>query len=148
MKLLSFNCRGLESTQKKLALKRMLMVHKPYVILLQETLGSEHEVSLHLSTISSSFSFLAQSARGLSSGLAIGWNQSTVKILNSRGASFGMGIQAHWAEAALSLNIINIYGPYSNRIDFWETIQTTPLVRIENTVIGGDFNFTLGSHEI
>ena len=64
MKILSPNCRVLESTQKKLALKRMVQVQKPGIILLQETLGTKVEVSFCLSSILSNFSFLAQSAKG------------------------------------------------------------------------------------
>ena len=74
MKILSLNCKGLESTQKNLSVKRMLSVHKPDVILLQETLGSELELSRLLTTISPFYTFLAHSARGHSGGQAIGWN--------------------------------------------------------------------------
>ena len=108
----------------------------------------EHEVTKVLSSISNSFTFLAQSARGLSGGLAIGWNQSTIICSNSWGAPFGMGIQVFWVKANLSLNILNIYGPCNNTVAFWEALQTSPLLRSENVVIGGDVNFTLGDHEI
>ena len=74
MKIISLKCKGLASTQKKLALKRMLSVQKPDVILLQETLGSKFEVTKLLSSITNNFTFLAQSARGISGELAIGWN--------------------------------------------------------------------------
>ena len=50
----------------------MLLVQELDVILLQETLGSEAEVTNLLSSIEKKFSFLAQSARGLSGGLVIG----------------------------------------------------------------------------
>ena len=92
MKLLSLNCRGLESTQKKLALKRVILVHKPDVILLQEIMGPEVKVTTLLTSILKYFSFVAQSARGHSGGLEIGWNHSTVQCLNSWGALFGLGI--------------------------------------------------------
>ena len=148
MKILSHNCRGLESTQKKLSLKRMLSVQKPDVFLLQETLGKELEVTNLFSSITNNFTFLSQSAKGLSGGMAIGWNQSTTRYTNSWGALFGMGIQISWEEENLSLKILNIYGPYNNRVTFWEALQSSHILRCENMVINGDLNFTLGAHEI
>ena len=118
MKIPSLNYRGLASTQKKLALKRMIQVQKPNIILLQETLGTEEEVSRVLSSISSSFTFLAQSAKGHLGGLAIVWNPTMLCCENSWGASFGMGMEIFEAEANLHLNLINIYGPYNGQVDF------------------------------
>ena len=125
MKLLSLNRKGLESIRKKLSLKRMIQVQNPDIILLQETLGSKAEVSSCLSSISSNFSFLAQSAKGLSGGLEIGWNPSTLRFVNSWGASFSMGLEIFWEEANLLLNVIKIYGPYNNRVAFWESVQAS-----------------------
>ena len=96
----------------------MLSVHKPDVILLQETLGSELEVSKLLTTISPFYTFLAHSARGHSEGLAIGWKQSTLRCINSWGTLQGLGVQLNWAEANITLNFLNIYGPYNNRVEF------------------------------
>ena len=138
MKFLSLNCRGLASTWKKLAIKRMLLVNKSDVVLLQETLGSELEVTKLLSSLSTYYTFIAQSARGHSSGLAIGWNRPTLRCANSWGDPFGLGINFCWAEANLTLNIRNIYGPYNNRVSFWEALRSSHLLRCENLVIGGD----------
>ena len=98
MKFLSLNCRGLASTRKTLSLKRVIQVQKLDIILLQETLGTEEEVSRVLSSISSSFTFLAQSAKGHSGGLAIVWNPTMLHCQNSWGASFGMGLELFWTE--------------------------------------------------
>ena len=43
---------------------------------------------------------------------------------------------------------MNIYRPYNNIVAFLEALQTSPLLRSENVVIGGDLKFTLGAHEI
>ena len=86
------------------------MVQKLDVILLQEMLGTELEVTKILSSISYFYTFIAHSARGHSGGLATGWNQSTLCCTNSWGDPYGLGIQLNWAEADLTLNILNIYG--------------------------------------
>ena len=64
------------------------------------------------------------------------------------GSPFWHGDPGFWEEGNLSLNILNIYGPYNNIVAFWEALQTSPLLRSENVVIGGDLHFTLGAHEI
>ena len=126
----------------------MIQVQKPNIILLQETLISEAKVSSCLSSILRIFSFLAQSAKGHLGGLAIGWNPSILHCVNSWGASFGMGLEIFWAKANLHLNVINIFGPFNNRVAFWESVQASQFLKGDNVVIGGDLNFTLGVHEI
>ena len=64
------------------------------------------------------------------------------------GGGFGMGMDLFWAEANLHLNLISIYGPYSDRVTLWESVQASQFLKREKVVIGGDLNFTLGVHEI
>ena len=148
MKLISLNYRGLESTRKKVSIKRMLSVHKPDVVLLQENLGPELDVTTLISSISPLYTFLAQSARGHSGGFAIGWNESTITCSNSWGSPIGLGVQIIWAEENLNMNIVNIYGPYNNRVEFLESFKNSKIARKGNMIIGGDLNFTVGAHEI
>ena len=75
-------------------------------------------------------------------------HDALMRCTNSRDAPFGMGIHTFWAEANLTLNILNIYGNYNNRVGFWESLQSSHLLRCENLVIGVDLNFTLVAHEI
>jgi len=51
MKCLSFNCRGLASASKKLAMRRLFETVPVDIILLQETLGLVDPVSAALSSI-------------------------------------------------------------------------------------------------
>ena len=117
-KFLSLNCKGLASTRKKIALKRVVQVQKLDIIILQETLGTEEEVSRVLSSISSSFTFLAHSAKGHSGGLAIAWNTTMLHCENPWEASFGMGLEIFWEEPNLHLNLINIYGSQYKPLSF------------------------------
>ena len=80
--------------------------------------------------------------------MEICWNQSTLHCTNFWGAPFGMGIHIFWAKENLTLNILNIYGLYNSRVTFWDSLQTSHLLRCENLVIGGNMNFTLGVHEL
>ena len=59
-----------------------------------------------------------------------------------------MGIHVHWVEASLLLTILNIYGPYNNRVSFSDNLHPSPHLKNENVILGGDLNFTLGTQEI
>ena len=82
MKILSFNSKGLENNLKKLALKKLLSLQHPDIIFLQETMGMEEEISLHMKKYFTFYDFHAITARGHSGGLTLGWDPREVKLLN------------------------------------------------------------------
>ena len=45
-------------------------------------------------------------------------------------------------------NILNIYGPYNNKTEFWDSFKNSGMSKEENLIIGGDLNFTMGAQEI
>ena len=114
MKFVSLNCRGLASTWKNLALKRMMEVLSPEVILLQETMGQELEVETSLTSLLPQYSFTAQSAIGHSGGLAIGWKKTSIQCTNSGGACLypkcqiylGLGTGTNSYEELMTLKLL------------------------------------------
>ena len=48
MKIMSFNCRGLDGPQKRSALRRVVDLDCPDILLLQETLGAGEEIKFRL----------------------------------------------------------------------------------------------------
>jgi exonuclease III len=83
MKLLTYNCRGLASPQKNPALKRLVTLHQPDVVLFQETLADEITTTKILTSLLSGWNFLGMDARGRSGGLVLGWRSRSIKLLNS-----------------------------------------------------------------
>ena len=77
-------------------------------------------------------------------GLAISRNTRSVKVLNVWGMDSVLGITLKALDLVDSFDVINIYGPYLNRIPFWDTIFNHSLLRGEKLIIGGDLNFSLG----
>jgi len=71
MKLLTYNCMGLASSPKKLALKRLVLENQPDFIFLQETLSDEEVVTKFLTTLLPGWALLGQSPKGLSGGLIL-----------------------------------------------------------------------------
>jgi len=49
-------------------------------------------------------------------------------------------------DLGIPIRIINIYGPNQNRLPFWQNFLNGNHIT-QNTVIGGDFNFSLGAGE-
>jgi len=82
MKIMSFNCRGLAGPLKRPALKRVLDIEHPDVLMLQETLGEVDSVKSKLEGMLPGWVFECLDVRGRSGGLATGWNPRTVKLGN------------------------------------------------------------------
>ena len=81
MQFVSWNCRGLGSKPKEEAIKYIVKMNSPEILLIQETKMKEPE------TIQASKKFWkkgdgrAVSARGASGGLATFWNSSKLDLL-------------------------------------------------------------------
>ena len=86
-------------------------------------------------------------ATGLSSGLLSSWNPLLIRCKDF--ISFvGILLKANFKGFNEAFSIINCYGPYSHRIDFWEKVGTGVLFNLPNLLLAGDLNFTLSSFEI
>jgi exonuclease III len=79
MNLLTYNFRGLASSLKKLALKRLVLTNQPDIVLLQETLSDEEVATKILSTLLPGWAFMGQSPKGRSGELVIGWRSQKNK---------------------------------------------------------------------
>jgi hypothetical protein len=66
MKFLSFNYRGVENPQKKLALKKLILLNHSSVILLQEMMYFEAYVTKMLESLLPFWKFLETDANGRS----------------------------------------------------------------------------------
>ena len=80
-------------------------------------------------------------------GLAMGWNTRVVKALNIWAMDCVLRMTLQGLDQGVPMDVFNIYGPYLNRIPFWDNIFNLDLFRGELVIIGGDFNFSLGQAE-
>lgn len=58
-----------------------------------------------------------------------------------------LGVDITATKIDVPLRLINIYGPYHNRVGYWDNLMSTSLMNYENIIIGGDLNFSLGHVE-
>ena len=148
MKILSFNCRGLTSTHKQSSLKRFVDRTKPVVIFLQETLGPSNVIKDLLKRLLLGWDFMVLYAKGRSCGLATGWKLTSFRMSNSWGSLSCLGMDIFSQELNSEFRLFNIYDPYQNREAFWDRLFSLSLISHEQSIVGGDLNFSLGSLEI
>ena len=118
MKVLSFKCWGLAGPHKRSALRWVVEIDQPEIMLLQETLGVGLEVKAKLESWFGGWCFETLDVRGCLGGLAIGWNTRCVKVLNVWGMESVLGISIKALDLLDTFDVVNIYGPYLNRIPF------------------------------
>lgn len=148
MKVLSFNCRGLASPHKKSSLKRLVLRVNPKVIFLQETLGTSEVIKELLWNLFPSWEFLVLYARGRLGGLATGWQVASCHLSNSWGSESCLGTDLYSQELNSEFSLFNVYGPYHNRVAFWDNLFSNSLFSHEQVIMGGYLNCSLGIAEI
>lgn len=147
MIITSWNCRGLASKPKKLALRELVMNSKADVLLLQEIVGNGEEIETMLNALLPGWKFIALDSDGHSGGLAARHREGRIKIRNQWGMKQVMGPECQTTEFDFPLTILNIYGSCQGRIPFWNGLMENSLVKNNYMVMGGDLNFSLGRAE-
>ena len=75
-------------------------------------------MSCILETLLLGWWFVAVDVCGRSSALALGWNLKSCQCDGMWIFSSGIGMNIFYAHIGMVLTIINIYGPYLNRVPF------------------------------
>ena len=148
MKIMSFNCRGLAGPLKRPALRRVIDIEHPDVLLLQETLGEVDAIKRKLEGMLLGWVFECLDVRGRSGGLATRWNPKTVKLGNVWGMELVLGCTLTSTDIGEEITLLNIYGPYQDRIPFWEALFNKDCIKGNSVILGGDLNFSLGQSEV
>jgi len=148
MKILSFNCRGLANPSKKSSLRRVIDLNCLDVILLQETLGLSDDVTKSLELLLPGWKFVAIDVNGRSGGLASGWRLSVCRCDNFWSIRSGLGLQLFSTDLGMVVIVLNIYGPYINRVPFWDSLLSNDFVLNRDLILGGDLNLSLGCEEV
>jgi len=91
MKVLPFNCRGIASPKKKLALWRLLEKELIDLVFLQETMGVVDTISPLMESMIPGWHFQAIDVNGRLRGIALGYNSRSINLKGTWG-----GHQLHW----------------------------------------------------
>lgn len=87
-------------------------------------------------------------AAGRSGGVAIGWLTSMIRCENFWGFHAGIGIEVYSRDIDRVFTMVNIYGPYQERLLFQDRIFSMSWWNSPDLIVGGDLNFSLGEAEI
>ncbi len=147
MILSSWNCRGLASKPKKLALRDWILNSKADIVFLQETLGKGAEVEPSLKALLPGWIFTAIDSNGHSGGLAFGFKEGRIKVINQWGTKQFLGLEVLSPVFSLPFTIVNIYGPCQGRELFLADLMAKSLMKSSMLIVGGDLNFSIGRAE-
>ena len=119
----------------------------PDNILLQETM-CDHLTALRLfAFMKPGWEFCAIDALGLSRGILSAWNPRLVRC--KAYLSFAsILLYARFKSLDSVFSIVNCYGPYANRISFWDKVVDGGIFNYPNLILAGDLNFTTSELEI
>jgi exonuclease III len=104
MKVVSWNCRGLGSRDKKEEVRKLLKTKKPSILLLQETKMRDLETLQELQRIWKKGEGKAISSRGASRGIGKIWNAEEFKLEEQLQSQF-------WLKVSLTRKATVCYTP-------------------------------------
>ena len=150
MRYISWNCRGLGSTLKEDAMRDLVRIHNPEILLVQETKMEEVAVLQAGKKFWNKGPGIANNSRGASSGIATFWNANLYDLEAEVR-------ELHWVFSKLihkasghSVSLFNVYVLVllSEKKDCWQMLETyLNTHRLDNIIVAGDLNVTLATNE-
>ena len=74
-------------------------------------------------------------------GLIYGFSRN-LHIQNSFSSSFVLGVEVYNFEVDKRFLILNIYGAYDDRLEFWISLLSCGFYKIDNLIFGENMNVT------
>ena len=148
MIVMTLNCRGLASTPKKLAIRRLIEDQFLDVIFVQETMCDGSLLVNALEIMLKEWKFVSVDAKGRSGGLLLGWRYRHLHMLNAWACCSGLCVSLFSIELKMNFCFLNLYGPYVDREVFWSNLVSLDCFKSSALIFGGDLNFSVGFSEI
>lgn len=147
MKIVSWNVRGINASDKRGKIHKFLESSKANIVLLHETKLSQETFQKSLAKWPR-WSSVHFPSMGASGGLAILWKPFTIQ-------GHLIQQQANWKmlqvlDFDVSFNLFNVYGPTSTEENLKTWDQLPMLIQSQNShqvILGGDFNAILNQNE-
>jgi exonuclease III len=150
MQYISWNCRGLGSKLKEEALRDLLRLVRPEVLLIQETKMEEEELLRISNVLWKNGPGRAVSARGASGGLATLWDSTKLELVEEAGTTHWIFTKLYHKGSGHLVSLFNLYVPvsFNEKKDCWDSLNSfLNRHNIENLVVAGDLNVTLSLTE-
>lgn len=147
IKVLSWNVRGLNEREKRLAVRQTVLLEKPDIVCFQETKLSNINNTIISQTCGKRFKDLAcLEADGTRGGIMVAWNSKYKLIQSSKGVYTATVTLEHNGD---QFQITSVYGPttVALRRDFFREIQEIKPSDDVPWLLCGDFNVTFLQEE-
>jgi len=149
-KLLTWNVRGINDSNKRSILKNILREWRCNLVCTQETKLEDVQLSNIRSIGGNQYlDFVALKAQGTAGGIIVMWDRNSFNLVSSSCGDFSitclfqmMGGDFEWA-------FMGVYGPQSrfDKLRMWEELQSTRDGWSGPWCVAGDFNEILHGHE-
>ena len=146
----SWNCRGLGSKSKEEALKDIIRINKPDILLVQETKMEDSILYQDGNTFWKKGKGKAISSRGASGGLATFWDTSKFELINEECSMHWLYTNLCHIDSFLQVSLFNLYVPnlLYEKQNCWETLESfLNLHNPRNIILAGDLNIMLVADE-
>jgi len=121
MILSTINLRGLGGSPKFSALRRLFLLLHPDLVLVQETMSEGHKACQLFLKLFPGWEVYAIDASGRSGGLLYIWNPLTCDLVPFIMPS-SIVLVGHLKGIDEEVKILNLYGPYRDRMSFWDRL--------------------------
>lgn len=141
--IMSWNTRGLCSSSKRSAVKQVLHLHKPSIVVLQESkISTCTNVDIAEICGSRSMGWTFQPSVGASGGIIIIWNPIVIKVISSLEGEYSLSVECRFVATNFHWFFTGVYGPnkVSERKFLWRELHYIRGLWEIPWVIGGDFN--------
>jgi hypothetical protein len=147
MIFLSLNIRGVGGHLKDSSFRRLISHISSNIIFLQETLVDSKKARLFLNQFHTNWHICSVNSLGTSRGLAVAWDPDKYDFYPYICCG-GILLSGTLCITNKQINLLNLYGPCSDRQFFWEKIEARGLLDLDNLIIAGDLNLTTSVGEV
>jgi hypothetical protein len=104
-------------------------------------MGVSEGVISALESMLHGWNFEAIDTRGRLGVVALGWKQKGCKCENAWIIDYGLALELFVEELGRNVIVLNIYGPYHDKVRYWEYVFSRSFMNGQRFIIGGDLNF-------
>ena len=131
---ISFNVRGFGGGPKFRALKKLFLNNIVNVYFIQETMNLGTKACELILRILKYWELCSLDVDGIYGGLVATWNPSTYSFKPFR-ACTRILLEGKFQGFEKYLHLLNVHAPYKDRRQFWDRLDVSGLLSLENLVI-------------